>query len=276
MNSKIQNLTILLINLCFLFPSTVMLAQGPAQRPTELKCFDEEHLPPTIVGDLNLVIVASDTTPVNPYPEKKWWSDSLTQGDFQRRYDLPEEIAQVNPDILTWTTVSWEGWWQVGCSVEPFDDEKVLVTVHYFGFGSGAWFLRERSGRIVNEMSDELLRHEQGHFDIVEVGRRRWQNRAEQADQELMAMAAQGQFRLSLVGFALRDQASISEKAREMIEQLAHQEKLRKILRRLARFKLIDTGWAEGLTEIYELQTNYGVLSPAQKRWENWLAEMLE
>jgi hypothetical protein len=123
-------------------------------------------------------------------------------------------------------------------------------------------------------MSEDHLRHEQGHFDIVELGRRRWQNNADGADQELIEMAALGQFRLSLVDFALRDQVSVSKKARQLIERLANQENLRNVLHRLARLELIDTGWAEGVTELYDLQTRYGMVRSAQKRWEKGIGEM--
>lgn len=166
----------LLINLCLLFSAAVVQGQEPERGSKELKCFDEEHLPPTMAGGLQVMVTESATNTVNPHPDKKGCSDALTPGDFERRERLPNEIAQINPDIRTWTSILWEGWWEAVCSVEPFDEKDVLVTVHYFGFGSGTWFLRERSGRIVDEMGEDLLRHEQGHVDIVELGRRRWQN----------------------------------------------------------------------------------------------------
>ena len=266
---------LLLINFCLLLPSTVVQAQEPGHQPTKLNCFDEKHPPPSIAGGLEVVVTSSATTIVNPHPEKKGWNKALTEYDFEWQASLPGEIAQINPDIHSWISVFWNGWWEVGCFVEPFGEKEVLVTVQYLGFSSGAWFLQEQSGRAVLEMSEKLLKHEQGHFDILELGRRRWQNRAERADQKLIKMADQKQLKPSFVDFAPKDQASISKKTREMIEQLANQKDLRNVLRQLARFKWIDTGWTEGVTELYEHQTNYGADRRAQERWEKGIWEML-
>lgn len=270
------NLIILLTNLCFLLPSAVVQTRETEHTPTEQECFDEEHPPPTIAGGLDVIVTDSTLNAANLHPERKAWGDDLTQDDFERRHSLPEEVAQIDPDIIAWTSCFWEGWWEVGCLVEPFDEKKVLVIVHYFGLRSATWFWRERSGRVVDEMADDLLPHEQGHFDLVELGRRRWQNRAEHAHQELIDLAAQRLLRLRLVDFSPKDKAAISKKAREMIDRLANQEELRNILRRLARFKLIDTGWAEGVTELYDRQTEYGSDRKAQELWENEIDKMFD
>ncbi len=271
----ILNTIALLLNLFILLPLAVAQTQEPGHQPPALKCFDEKYPPPSIAGGLDLIITDSATAIVNPHPEKKGWNIELTENDFKWRDSIPDEIVQVKPDILSWISVSWKGWWEVGCSVEPISEKEVLVTVHYFGFSSGAWFLQDQSGRVVAEMGEELLRHEQGHFDIVELGRRRWQDRADSADQKLIEMAEQKQFKPLLSDFAPNDQASISKKTRRMIEQLANQEGLRDFLRELARYKWIDTGWAEGVTDIYETETNYGTNKRAQERWGIGIWEML-
>ncbi len=274
MFTKSLNIIALLLNLFMLFPSTFVQAQGQGHLPTKLKCFDEKHPPPSIAGGLDLIVTESATTIVNPHPEKKEWNDPLTEYDFEWQASLPGEIAEVNPEIRSWISVSWKGWWEVGCFVESFDEKEVLITVQYLGFSSGAWFLQEQSGRAILKMGKELLKHEQGHFDIVELGRRRWQNWAEHAHRKLIKMADQKQFKPSIVKFAPNDQASISKKAREMIEELANQKDLRNVLHELARYKWIDTGWTEGVTELYEYQTNYGAIVKEQKRWEKWIWEM--
>lgn len=273
MYTILRNLIIVLINLC-LFLAT---AEGQARRDlTSLRCFDERHPPPTIAGGMSVEVMASPAGAANRHPEKKAWPENLTHEDFEKRNKLPNEIVQDNPGVTIWTTSFWEGWWEVGCAVEPSDEKKVVLTVHYNGFESATWFWRERSGRIVDEINQGLFPHEQGHFDIVELGRRRWQNRAEEADQALIELAAQGQFNLRLVDFSSPDQTSISKKARELIERLASQLGLKNILHRFARFKLIDAGWAEGVTEVYELQTKYGADSQEQERWNNEIDNMFD
>jgi len=270
-----RNLTILLINLCFLLLSIIAHAQELEHGQNELNCFDEDHPPPTIAGGLNIVFVDSAAATVNPHPEKKRWFDGLSQDDFIGRICLPNEIAQINPDIQSWTSILFEGWWKVGCFIKPINKKKVLITVHYFGFGSGTWFLEEQSGRIVNEMSKDLVQHEQGHFNIVELGRQRWQMRARRMNQKLLNIADKKQIKLWLADSVTNDQSSISKKASELIEQLANQNQIREILHELERSKLIDTGWAEGFSELYDLQTNYGKVSHAQKRWNNMIRDML-
>ncbi len=60
----------------------------------------------------------------------------------------------------------------------------------------------------------------------------------------------------------------------ELVKVCAHitmEKDFRKILNQLARFKLTDAGWAEGDTELYDLQTKYGTNDQVQKRWKNWI-----
>lgn len=272
----LRYLGILLINIYCLLPLDFLEAQSQEQKQIVLRCFDEKNPPPTIAGGFNVIVNTSDTTTVNLHPDKKMWGQALDVGDFEKRVRLPKDILEIDLDIRVWTSSFWEGWLQVACSVEPFDKKEVSVTVLCYGFSSSTWFLREQSGRIVDAMDVNILQHEQGHFDIVELGRRRWQRRAEIAEQELIELAADKQCKLSLVDSAPRDQDTISKKAREMIAQLANQKHFVKTLSRLARFKLLDSGWVEGLTELYDHQTKYGAHRRAQKQWMDAIVEMFE
>ncbi len=194
--------------------------------------------------------------------------------DFEVQERLPAEIALANPKVTIWTTGIWESWWEVECSALAVSKTKALITVKYSGLHSATWFWKERSGRVIDEVS-ELLQHEQGHFDIVELGRRRWQTRADLANQALIELATQGELNLQLSESVSRDQAAMSEIGRELVERLADQGKFESVISELGRSKWIDAGWAEGITELYDIQTDFGTKDRAQQDWTKRIREML-
>lgn len=150
--------------------------------------------------------------------------DPLEWGDFM---GTPNATSPHDAETVTVLSSEWEG--------EPTEDGKVNVT----SVSATASFNKTASWVKENKNTTELLKHEQGHFDLAEI-----HAREKQKDME------------KLVGKIFDSEDDVNEE-------------IHKICKKVQK-KLDD--W----NEMYDKQTDHGKDEKKQQQWEEKIKKMLE
>lgn len=209
----------------------------------------------------------------NPFPAANGWKawGALAWEDFQGPVDEKER----KKGHRAGTVATFDAWWEYSFSESPVklrdgsDSGFIDITIKFERFASATAFQTKHSWKDLEGLSDEqkakLLAHEQGHFDLAEVFRRRWQSAADAAAAKLTAEQKQR---------TKRANERNREKAKEQLERELF-EALKKELQELEKLHKQLLKELDAAQKLYDSYTGHGTDDGKQAEWNTWIAGQL-
>lgn len=251
----------------------VVATQGPVVVPTSAPASAQDPAKQDKPAPKLAGAEISPGKPFDPFPADKGWKPhgALTWDDFAGTVDEGERKKGLRAGAVA----TFDAWWEYSFSECPVklrdggDSGFVDITIKFERFASASAFSKKLSWKDLAGLSAEqqaaLLAHEQGHFDLAEVFRRRWQTQADAVAAKLTA-----------------EQKTKTERANERNRDLAMRvlrqqlfDALKKELQDLEKLRKQLLKELEAAQKAYDAYTGHGSNGARQAEWAAWIAGQL-